>query len=85
MELPTLSHLNKPNRQISVRNLKNINPVPMTTDLLRLSLPAPLQSLNLWISTVHPSAPSWTAMPQSSPEPSPSHAQPPGTPVSYDC
>ena len=55
MELPTLSPLNKPDRQISFRNLKNINPVTMTTDLLHLSAASPpsvTESVDLYHSSL---------------------------------
>ncbi|CAM4487196.1 unnamed protein product [Leuciscus chuanchicus] len=42
LELPTLSPISKPGRKISFRNLKNINPVTLTTDLRHLSAANPL-------------------------------------------
>ncbi|CAM4308004.1 unnamed protein product [Leuciscus chuanchicus] len=55
LELPTLSPISKPSRKISFRNLTNINPVTLTTDLRHLSAANPLsvtKSVDLYNSSL---------------------------------
>ncbi|XP_059411042.1 uncharacterized protein LOC132144279 [Carassius carassius] len=46
LELPTLFPISKPSRKICFRNLKNINPVTLTTDLCHLFAANPLSVTN---------------------------------------